>query len=275
MVLVQRARGKLCETHISSLLRPGPGFRGVEHTVKVPGRTSRSGRTTGAAPRGALGSTSVDWAVLGELDETERRLVLQRAVRRRFRKGDTLFFEGDPGDTLHLLAKGKVAVRVSTPMGETATLSVLGPGSCFGEQALLSGQGTRTATVVALEATETMAIQRATFEEIRSQHPAVERFLVQLLAAQVRRLSTGMLEALYLPADTRVLRRLLDTAAVYNDGSRPIRIPLTQEDLATMAGTTRPTANRALQQLEAAGHVQLGRGRVDIVDLDALARAAS
>ena len=216
----------------------------------------------------------MEWAVLQDLDDDNRRLVLQQAVRRRFRRGDTLFFEGDPGDTLHLLAKGRVAVRVSTPMGETVTLSLLGPGSSFGEQALLAADGIRSATVVALEAVETLALQRRAFDELRAQHPEIERFLVQLLAAQVRRLSGSLLESLYLPADARVLRRLLDAAALYDEGGPVITIPLTQEDLATMAGTTRPTANRALQQLEQAGHVALGRSRIEILDLAAVTRLA-
>jgi CRP/FNR family cyclic AMP-dependent transcriptional regulator len=127
---------------------------------------------------------------------------------------------------------------------------------------------------VALEAVETLSLQRQVFDQLRTSHPQVERFLVELLAAQVRRLSSGLLEGRYLPADARVLRRLLDTAAIHDCGDHPIRIPLTQEDLATMAGTTRPTTNRALQQLEQAGHVILGRGRIDLVDVDAVVTQA-
>ena len=83
------------------------------------------------------------------------------------------------------------------------------------------------------------------FDELRRRHPSVERFLVDVLAAQVRRLSGQVLDALYMPADHRVVRRVADLAALYNTGVEPIDIPIRQEDLASMAGTTRPTGRTA------------------------------
>ena len=62
--------------------------------------------------------------------------------------------------------------------------------------------------------------------------------------------------------------------ALYDQGRRPVVVPLRQDDLATMVGTTRPTANRVLQQLVDDGLVTLGRGRIEIDDLDALAARA-
>jgi CRP-like cAMP-binding protein len=58
------------------------------------------------------------------LEDEQRQALLRLAVRRRYRKGDTVFYEGDPGDTLHLLVKGFLAVRVATLLGDTATLIV-------------------------------------------------------------------------------------------------------------------------------------------------------
>ena len=214
----------------------------------------------------------MEWTVLKGLGEETERTILRSTTRRRYRRGETLFHEGDPGDTFHLLVKGRVAVKVSTPLGDIATLSVLGPGASFGEQALIDQQGRRSATIVALEPVETLTLHRAEFDRMRQLHPSVEHLLVEVLAAQVRRLSAAVLEALYVPAETRVLRRLHEVAALYNDGKSAIVVPLTQEELATMAGTTRPTANRALQHLEQVGVVSLGRGRVEIQDLDELAR---
>ena len=104
----------------------------------------------------------------------------------------------------------------------------------------------------------------------RVTQPAVERFLVDVLASQVRRLSAQLVEALYVPADTRVVRRLSDVAALYDDGTGRRDVPLRQEDLASMAGTTRPTTNRVLKQLEAEGMVVLRRGGLLVVDPTAL-----
>jgi CRP/FNR family cyclic AMP-dependent transcriptional regulator len=89
----------------------------------------------------------------------------------------------------------------------------------------------------------------------------------------VRRLSELAVEATFVPADTRVLRRLLAVAEQFGDNDGTV-IALTQDDLASMAGTTRPTANRVLKKAEADGLLRLARGRIEILDTDQLARRA-
>lgn len=215
----------------------------------------------------------MEWPLLEGIPEEPRRRVLAAGRLRRFARGEVVFHEDDPGDTLHLIAKGRMAVRVTTPLGEVATLAVLGPGDFFGELALL-GPTPRTATVTALEKAETIAIHRDTFQELKHEHPSVESFLTEVLGAQVRRLSGQVLEALYVPADKRVLRRLNELAGLYGDGSAGTVIPLTQEDLASVAGTSRATVNRVLGEATDAGVVEVGRGRIVVVDPGALERRA-
>jgi CRP/FNR family cyclic AMP-dependent transcriptional regulator len=74
----------------------------------------------------------MEWPVLGGLTVEDRQRVLRAARRRRFARHEVVFHEGDLGDTLHLLAVGHVAVCVTTPLGDVATLTVLGPDDAFG-----------------------------------------------------------------------------------------------------------------------------------------------
>ncbi|MFI6870914.1 Crp/Fnr family transcriptional regulator [Nocardia sp. NPDC050406] len=215
----------------------------------------------------------MEFEILGGLTPSERRELIAACTPRRFRRRDIVCHEGDPGDCLHLISSGRLIVRVTTPLGHTATLTILGPGEMFGEQAILSPDARRTATIVAVTDVETLTLSRDRLDQLRQQHPQVERFLTASLAAQVRRLSAAVLEALYLPVDTRVLRRLAHLARVY--GGRTPHIRLTQEDLASMAGTTRATANKVLRELEDQGVVRLGRGSVTVVDRMALERKAN
>jgi len=217
----------------------------------------------------------MDWPILSSLAEEDRRRLLASTHRRRFTRREVLFHEGDPGDTLHLIDKGRLAVRITTPLGDVATLGVLGPGECVGEMALLA-TGRRGATVIALEKTETLSLHRDQFEELRQRNPAVDRFLVDILAAEVRRLDDQLMEALFLPVERRVLRRLLALTDVYTGDANGtgVEIPLTQDDLASLAGTSRATVNRVLRQAEEAGWVSLGRGRIRVIDHDRLARRA-
>ena len=215
----------------------------------------------------------MDFPLLASLDPEPRRRLLATARRRRFARGEVVFHAGDPANSLHLLVSGRVAVRVVTPAGDTATLAILGPGATFGELALVGG-GVRTATVVATEPAETLSLLTNQVAALRREHPAVDRFLVGLLASYVRRLDAQLLEALYVPADKRVLRRLVTLARVYGDGRAGTEIPITQDVLASMAGSTRPTANQALRVAEAAGVIAVDRGRVRVLDPDALERRA-
>src|SRR5215472_6548375 len=123
------------------------------------------------------------------LEDPVRHEVLEVAAWRRFDHGVVLFHEGEAGRSLHVLMRGRVAIRVTTSDGDTATLNVLGPGAAFGELALLDPAMTRTATVEAIEPVETLVLQRAEFERLRRSYPSVDRLLVDYLAAQVRRLS--------------------------------------------------------------------------------------
>jgi CRP/FNR family transcriptional regulator, cyclic AMP receptor protein len=217
----------------------------------------------------------VEWPILQDLHEQDRERVLAATSRHRYARDEVIVHQGEPGGAFHLIAVGRVAVRVSTSEGEVVTLSVLGPGDFFGEQALLGARHQRTASVVALEPVETQSMDSARFDQLRRAHPSVEHFLVEVLAAQVRRLTTHLIEALYVPAEQRTLRRLLTLLNRYRGNGTPLVVPITQEDLASMAGTTRPTVNRVLRAMEDAGALRLSRGRIEILSVDALRQRAS
>lgn len=217
-----------------------------------------------------------DWPLLRSLSDDDRRRVLAAARRRRFTRREVLFHEGDPGDTLHLIDKGRVAIRITTPLGDVATVGVLGRGDVVGEMAVLEEGGRRGATVMALEATETLSVDRGQFLELRRRHPGVDLFLFEVLMANIRRVDTQLMEALFVPVDRRVIRRLLSLTDIYASGDQVdgVEVALTQDDLASLAGTSRATVNRVLRQAEEAGAVSLSRGRIRVVDRAFLTKRA-
>jgi CRP/FNR family cyclic AMP-dependent transcriptional regulator len=210
--------------------------------------------------------------LLDILDDQDRRTVLAAARRRRFARNEVVFHDADPGDSLHLIVKGHFAIRITTPMGDVATLRVLGPGEHFGELAVLA-PGPRRGSLVSLDAGETMSLHRDDLARLRETMPRVDEALTAALIAEVRRLATQLVDALYVPVERRVWRRLQDLVELYG-GDVPVVIAVTQDDLAQLAGTTRPTANRVLRSGEDSGVVRLGRGRIEVDDLTALARLA-
>ena len=128
--------------------------------------------------------------------------------------------------------------------------------------------------MIALEPCETLSLSRDQLERLRESYPGVNRFLVELLSARVERLNGHLLEALYVPAERRVLRRLLDLCQLYGGDEQHIVIPVTQEMLASLAGTTRPTANQVLGRLAASQLVEVSRGQIVVLNRWELRRRA-
>ena len=212
--------------------------------------------------------------LLDNLDETDRREFVKRARRRSFKAGDKVFWQGDPGDSVHLVVKGSFAASVSTPMSQTVIVNVLRRDDVFGELAVIGVEPNRTATVVALERSETLSVTTAQFEEWRTHCPRIDRLLVQALAVRLREMTEQMLESLYVPVETRVMRRALmlhEALPESSDGWVRIR----QEELAAYCGITRPTVNRVLRQLVGQGLIELGRGKFRVCDLPLLDKSAS
>jgi CRP-like cAMP-binding protein len=87
------------------------------------------------------------------------------AKERTFDKGDIVFHEGDPGDSLHLVRKGMFAIRASAPSGPTLIVDILVPGDVFGEFAVFSRQRRRTTAVTALSSGATLVVER---EQLRA-----------------------------------------------------------------------------------------------------------
>jgi len=216
----------------------------------------------------------MDWPLLAGLGEDERRRVLSNARRRRFKSDEVVFHQGDPADTVHLLASGRVALRMVTRLGDVATLEIVGPGAVFGEIALLSEDRHRNVTAVALEPVETMEVGQDVFAELRRAFSSVNRSLIDTLASSVSRLAAERVEAQFVPAETRVLRRLIDLAKVYGGATAGTVITVRQEDLASLAGTSRATVNHVLRGTAKAGVITLSRSRIEIVDAEELTRRA-
>ena len=171
-----------------------------------------------------------------------------------------VFHQHDPADTLHLIDKGRFAVRVATPLGDTAILAVLGPGDMFGELSLLGdADARRSATVAALEAGETRSVHRLDFERLRS-HASRDRVGAHLdpLRAGAAAVAAPARGALRAGRQARAAAAARGGATLYGDGV----VPLTQDDLAGLAGTSRATVNRVLRE-EASRGRRLGGAQLD------------
>jgi CRP-like cAMP-binding protein len=211
------------------------------------------------------------------LDSTSLERVGAGMRMRRFRRGEVIFHQGDPGDALFIVMTGAIKIMLPSDTGDEAILATLRPGDVFGELALLDG-APRSATATTLEATETLILPRDQFRELLATEPAIRDALLAAIAGELRRLTNHVEELHFLDITGRLASRLARLAAesgtTLPDGSIRLRSPLTQGDLAAMIGCTRQSVNKLLGMFTDDGLIRLDRDSIVVLDLDRLLQAS-
>ena len=212
----------------------------------------------------------MQWRLFEGIPPEDVRAVLALARRSTYRRGEVVFHHHDPADAVHLVAKGRFDVQITTSHGDVVALAIRGPGESFGEIAVVTG-AERSATVSALEPGETLVLRGSELRRLAHDHASVGEVLVRMLAEHVALPSERLVEAYTVDAETRVARRVLELGRVYG-GTVPVTIPLIQEEIAALAGASRATVNRVLRDAENRGFVRLSRGKTTLLDESGLSR---
>ena len=198
-------------------------------------------------------------------------------TRRRFRRDEVIFHEGDPGDSLHVVVEGRVKITRESADGDEAIVVILTPGDSFGELVLLDG-APRSATATAMEPSMTMTMSRATFVQlVESGSPFRSQLLIGI-ARRIRRLTDQLAEVHFLDLAGRLalqLTRLAEESAPGRTTDITLSTTLTQSDLAAMVGGTRQRVNQIIGDFAADGLVGNDGGHIVIRDLERLRRRAS
>jgi CRP/FNR family transcriptional regulator, cyclic AMP receptor protein len=225
---------------------------------------------------GALAVGSLrNCALFASCSENELLELAERLRRRRFRRSEVIFHQGDPGDSLHIVGSGAVKIVLPSAEGEEAIIATLRTGDFFGELALLDG-APRSATAIALEPCETWALPREAFRSQLDRDPELRDALLAGLAHELRRLTGHVEELHFLDLAGRLAMRLARLARESDPSSREVRLdwPYTQSDLASMIGGTRQSVNKLLSGFVDDGLVVIERDTLIIPDVEALARQA-
>lgn len=206
------------------------------------------------------------------LNEEEADNLAKRLVLRHFSAGQIIFHHGDPGGLLYIISKGKVKITTSTPDGQEAMLAIFGAGDFFGELALLD-DSPRSATVEALEPTETLTLHREEFIRYISDNPDFALHVLHTLAQHIRRLNNQISDVFFLDLPARLARQLLQLAEQHGRKTKEglqIELSLTQTDLAEMTGSTRVSINKALGRFRRSKWVKVDGRKFIITDQAAL-----
>ncbi len=220
----------------------------------------RIGRLLAATPSLAgLGSEDLD-------------LLAASCRARRVRRGQILFAEGDPADSLVILASGRLTVLVTSPEGGQLVLRVVTPGDALGEVGCLDG-GPRSATVEALQDSLVIQLPASDLLALVERRPQLARHLLSQLAADLRRLTGSTADLVFLDVPRRVAKLLVQE--VDGAGTRDLELSETQGQIGARVGGTRQSVNSALHALERRGWLAVSGRHIVISDLEALRRFAA
>ena len=194
---------------------------------------------------------------------------------RGYGAGEPVFTAGDPADELFVVARGDLKWVRHTAEGRDVLLDMLVPGEFFGSLPLL-GDDVHRDTVRAHTPCCVLAVPADDFQAVLRRYPPVALRVLDHVAQRLREAQDHIRHLSASTADARIaaiLLRLADKLGEQGSGGDVV-VPLSQQDLAEMAGTTLETVNRTLRGFRDAGAVATGRGRVIVSDAAALARAA-
>jgi CRP/FNR family cyclic AMP-dependent transcriptional regulator len=203
------------------------------------------------------------------LGERARLTVVEEATRRVVDKGQMVFWQDDPGESMFVLLEGAVKLVVCSRDGELMELHRHDAPATFGELALLDG-GPRSASAEAVERSTLLIVTRPQLLRLLRADEQVAEALLRALGTMVRRTTRQISDLAFLSLQGRVAAKLLDLAEPGRLRTRRI----TQVELATMVGGARQTVNQALRSLESRGYIR-SSGRVfEILDREQLRRLA-
>jgi CRP/FNR family transcriptional regulator, cyclic AMP receptor protein len=203
-----------------------------------------------------------DVPLFAELPPATLELLARSSRIRNFPKGQIICSEGDPGDSLLVLERGRVTVSRFMRDGQEVVLSIVNSPAAFGELALIDG-GARSATITAAGPVTIRLIERSAFLDALEREPGMAMALLCALTRMVRATNERLVDLQTLDVPARLAKWLL----TYADQQPPVvgsnvSFTMSQSDLAAELGATRVSVNRALKTFERRGCIRLERDRI-------------
>jgi CRP/FNR family cyclic AMP-dependent transcriptional regulator len=205
------------------------------------------------------------------LGPSERDRFIAAAHARSWPAGASIFVQDDPGTSMMLVRSGTVRIGYPTPEGRTFLLAELGPGSVFGEIALLDG-GPRSADATAATDCTLWAFERRDFLPLLEHNWKLADAVLRVVCGRLRSADAHIADLAFSDLPGRLAKALIARAHPGPRGST--QVTDTQGALAAMVGGSREAVNRCLRKWQKGGLVAMSDGRILLPDPDALARAA-
>ena len=215
-------------------------------------------------------------ALFRDLTEAQLQEMTQQLRRKSFTSGAMMMTAEQAGEMVYFLLSGTVKVCAESEDGSEVILTILGPGEIVGEMSALD-QPMRSASVITLEKTEALWMDRGTFHRHLLTMPRLAYNLACILSARLRMADDQIRSLARLEVENRIARRLLAFADRYGqptpNGDTHIPIRLTQGDIAALIGASREHINKVIVAYKERGYLSVDRQyHITIHNLQALAK---
>jgi CRP/FNR family cyclic AMP-dependent transcriptional regulator len=171
---------------------------------------------------------------------------------------------GDPTDSLYIVLSGRLKVMMSDEDGKEVILNILGPGEFFGEMGLID-DSPRSASVVAVEPCELLAISKRDFKKCLAENFEMTMALLRGLVRRLRDADRKIGSLALLDVYGRVARLLLDMSETVN-GQKMVTRRLPKQDIAKMIGASREMVSRVMKDLQLGGYIEMRGSNIVLRD---------
>jgi CRP-like cAMP-binding protein len=181
---------------------------------------------------------------------------MMRTTKRR--RGEWIFVLGDPADSIYFLQAGRMKITALGEDGHEVLHEIVGPGEIFGDTSTILGI-TRTTSAQTLEPSLLCEISRKDFESLLTMYPEMSLQLLKSVGLRLKKSEAHLLNVICNDVSTRVREALLELME-FEPGAelnRPVRIGITQQDLANLIGASRQKTWQALKELQDLGVLRL------------------
>jgi CRP/FNR family transcriptional regulator, cyclic AMP receptor protein len=212
--------------------------------------------------------------LLGKLTTDEIETLISYSRVEKYPAGREIFSKGSPGQSMMAVLRGSVRISSLSPDGKEIVLNIINQGEIFGEIAMLDGEE-RTGIATAITDCELLILNRRDFMPMLERHADICMILLRILCKRLRQTSEQVEDVLFRHLESRIAKALLNLAQTIGRkdvGGLSVDLHLSQRDLGNIAGGSRESVNKHLQNWHRAGLIDLGKGSIVIRDLAGLER---
>jgi CRP/FNR family transcriptional regulator, cyclic AMP receptor protein len=193
--------------------------------------------------------------MFGTFPDEQLRALATMISRRSVGRGAPVMHAGDASDCLYVVLSGRLKVMLGEADGKEMILSILGPGEFFGEMGLID-ESPRSASVVAIEPCELLAMTKGAFRKCLVENTEVAMSVLRVVVKRLREADRKVGSLAMLDVYGRVARLLLDMSEEVN-GQKVVVRRLTKQDIGKMVGASREMVTRVMKDLETSGYFEV------------------